>query len=255
MTHTLEVSQIARTMAKALRLNEDLTEAIALGHDLGHTPFGHTGERVLDSLCIEGFSHVEQSVRVVEVLEKDGQGLNLTKEVRDGILNHRTSGHPRTLEGQAVRFSDKIAYINHDIDDSIRAGLITEDEIPHELTDVLGHSVHDRLNVLIHDVILNSVDKPNLEMSAPVEDAMKKLRSWMFSHVYIGGEAKTEECKVDRMMTLLFQYYMEHPDQMTHEYFAMLESNLSRIDSEDPEKERKTKIAHQRCRSGGRSIE
>ncbi|MDY6307235.1 MAG: dNTP triphosphohydrolase, partial [Oribacterium sp.] len=150
LTHTLEVSQIARTMAKALRLNEDLTEAIALGHDLGHTPFGHTGERVLDSLCIEGFSHVEQSVRVVEVLEKDGQGLNLTKEVRDGILNHRTSGHPRTLEGQAVRFSDKIAYINHDIDDSIRAGLITEDEIPHELTDVLGHSVHDRLNVLIH---------------------------------------------------------------------------------------------------------
>jgi dGTPase len=233
-------------MAKALRLNEDLTEAIALGHDLGHTPFGHTGERVLDSLCIEGFSHVEQSVRVVEVLEKDGQGLNLTKEVRDGILNHRTSGHPRTLEGQAVRFSDKIAYINHDIDDSIRAGLITEDEIPHELTDVLGHSVHDRLNVLIHDVILNSVDKPKLEMSAPVEDAMKKLRSWMFSHVYIGGEAKMEECKVDRMMTLLFQYYMEHPDQMTHEYIAMLESNLSRIDSEDPEKERKTKIAHQR---------
>lgn len=246
LTHTLEVSQIARTMAKALRLNEDLTEAIALGHDLGHTPFGHTGERVLDSLCIEGFSHVEQSVRVVEVLEKDGQGLNLTKEVRDGILNHRTSGHPRTLEGQSVRFSDKIAYINHDIDDSIRAGLITEDEIPHELTDVLGHSVHDRLNVLIHDVILNSVDKPNLEMSAPVEDAMKKLRSWMFSHVYIGGEAKTEECKVDRMMTLLFRYYMEHPEAMTHEYIAMLESNLSRIDSEDPEKERKTKIAHQR---------
>ena len=177
LTHTLEVSQIARTFGKALRLNEDLVEAIALGHDLGHTPFGHSGEHVLNSLCHEGFSHVEQSVRVVEVLEKNGRGLNLTKEVRDGILNHRTSGHPNTLEGQAVRFADKIAYINHDIDDSIRAGLIREEEIPSEISDILGHSVKDRLNVLIHDVIYQSKGQPVLTMSAPVEQAMQSCSS------------------------------------------------------------------------------
>lgn len=246
LTHTLEVSQIARTFGKALRLNEDLVEAIALGHDLGHTPFGHSGEHVLNSLCHEGFSHVEQSVRVVEVLEKNGRGLNLTKEVRDGILNHRTSGHPNTLEGQAVRFADKIAYINHDIDDSIRAGLIREEEIPSEISDILGHSVKDRLNVLIHDVIYQSKGQPALTMSAPVEQAMQSLREWMFTHVYIGGEAKQEEVKVRRMMTLLFRYYMENPSSMTEEFITMLESNLSKIASDDPEKELKRQIAHER---------
>ena len=140
LTHTLEVAQTARTVAKALRLNEDLTEAIALGHDLGHTPFGHAGERALNKLCSRGFTHYEQSVRVVERLEKQGKGLNLTWEVRDGIRNHRTSGSPATLEGQIVRFADKIAYINHDIDDAIRAGILEEADIPREYRDILGHS-------------------------------------------------------------------------------------------------------------------
>ena len=158
LTHTLEVAQIARTISRALQLNEDLTEAIALGHDLGHTPFGHSGERILDELCPYGFAHYKQSVRVVEVLEKDGKGLNLTREVRDGILNHRTSGHPSTLEGCVVRLSDKIAYINHDIDDAIRARIFTEEQLPAKYTDVLGHSVRERLNLLIHDIILQSMD-------------------------------------------------------------------------------------------------
>ena len=201
---------------------------------------------MLNSLCHEGFSHVEQSVRVVEVLEKNGQGLNLTKEVRDGILNHRTSGHPNTLEGQAVRFADKIAYINHDIDDSIRAGLIREEEIPSEISDILGHSVKDRLSVLIHDVIYQSKGQPLLTMSAPVEHALQSLREWMFTHVYIGGEAKQEEVKVRRMMTLLFQYYMENPGSMTEEFITMLESNLAKIASDDPEKELKRQIARER---------
>jgi dGTPase len=246
LTHTLEVSQIARTFAKALRLNEDLTEAIALGHDLGHTPFGHSGERVLDQLCTEGFSHVEQSVRVVELLEKGGRGLNLTKEVRDGILNHRTSGHPHTLEGQSVRFADKIAYINHDIDDSIRAGLITEAMLPQDITDILGHSVRERLNTLIHDVILHSQNKPQLCMSPKIEAAMQGLRQWMFANVYIGGEAKKEEIKVNRMLELLFHFYMKHPNMMTQEYIAILEGNLSRISSDAPEKDRLIRIAHER---------
>ena len=180
LTHTLEVSQIARTIARALRLNENLTEAIALGHDLGHTPFGHSGERVLNEICQDGFAHYRQSVRVVEVLEKDGQGLNLTWEVRDGILNHRTSGHPSTLEGKVVRFSDKIAYINHDIDDAIRARLLTEGELPSRYTDVLGHSVRERLNTMIHDIIVNSMDRPEIAMSPGMEEAMQGLRSWMF---------------------------------------------------------------------------
>ena len=165
LTHTLEVSQIARTIAKSLRLNESLTEAIALGHDLGHTPFGHSGEAVLNKICSEGFAHYRQSVRVVEVLEKDGRGLNLTWEVRDGILNHRTSGSPSTLEGKIVRLSDKIAYINHDIDDAIRARMFVEEDLPECYTEVLGHSVRERLNNLIHDIIRNSYEKPEIIMS------------------------------------------------------------------------------------------
>ena len=185
LTHTLEVAQIARTIARSLRLNEDLTEAIALGHDLGHTPFGHSGERILDEVCPDGFAHYKQSVRVVEVLEHDGKGLNLTKEVRDGILNHRTSGHPSTLEGAIVRLSDKIAYINHDIDDAIRARIFREEELPQVYTSVLGHSVRGRLDTMIHDIIINSMDQPEIIMSPGMEEAMQGLRSWLFEHVYL----------------------------------------------------------------------
>ena len=168
LTHTLEVAQIARTIAKSLRLNEELAEAIALGHDLGHTPFGHAGEDALNSVCSEGFAHYKQSVRVVERLEKEGRGLNLTWEVRDGILNHRTAGNPHTLEGKVVRLSDKIAYINHDIDDAIRAGILTEEMIPGEYTDVLGHTVRERLNTLIHSIIRESRDRPEIIMAPEI---------------------------------------------------------------------------------------
>ena len=176
LTHTLEVSQNARTIAKALRLNEDLTEAIALGHDLGHTPFGHAGERALNRVCEGGFEHHLQSIRVVERLEKHGKGLNLTKEVRDGIVNHQTEGHPATMEGQIVRLSDKIAYINHDIDDAIRGQILTEDGIPGLYTNILGHSPTERLNTVIHDIITSSEAAGVICMSPEVEEAMFNLR-------------------------------------------------------------------------------
>ena len=207
LTHTLEVSQLSRTIAKALRLNDDLCDAIALGHDLGHTPFGHTGERVLNEICPLGFAHFRQSIRVVEVLEKNGEGLNLTWEVRDGILNHRTSGHPSTLEGQIVRFCDKIAYINHDIDDAERAGILSEEDIPKTYREILGGSTRDRLNTLIHDVIYSSLDRADIRMSPEIEEAMMELRKFMFDHVYLNSVAKTEEGKVGRMITMLYQYY------------------------------------------------
>lgn len=228
LTHTLEVSQIARTISKALCLNEDLTEAIALGHDLGHTPFGHSGEAVLNRLCSEGFVHSEQSVRIVDVIEKSGKGLNLTWEVRDGIKNHQTSGDPATLEGHVVRLSDKIAYLNHDVDDAIRAGLLTENDIPSEYTDILGNNVHDRLNSLIHDVINNSVASAKIKMSHDYEDAMQKLRKWMFANVYVGGKAKEEEGKAQEMIALLFNYYMDHPGELTREYIELMERGTNK---------------------------
>lgn len=223
LTHTLEVAQIARTIAKALRLNEDLTEAIALGHDLGHTPFGHSGEAILNEICVEGFAHYQQSVRVVEKLEKDGRGLNLTKEVRDGILNHRTSGHPSTLEGCVVRLSDKIAYINHDIDDAIRAKIFMEEELPSVYTDVLGHSVRERLDTMIHDIIGNSLGKPEIIMSPGMEETMKGLRLWMFEHVYRSDIPKAEEGKAQQLIVALYRYYLEHVDQLPEEYLRMME--------------------------------
>lgn len=223
MTHTLEVSQTARTIAKALRLNEDLTEAIALGHDLGHTPFGHSGEEILNQICQNGFAHYEQSVRIVEVLEKGGKGLNLTWEVRDGILNHRTIGSPSTLEGCIVRLSDKIAYVNHDIDDAIRAGMFHEEELPSEYTDILGHSVRERLNVVIHDIIENSQNKPKIIMSPGMEEAMKGLRSWMFRHVYRNEKAKSEEGKAQQMIVALYHHYLKHTEQLPAEYLAMMD--------------------------------
>lgn len=218
LTHTLEVAQIARSIARALNLNEDLTEAIALGHDLGHTPFGHAGERTLNSLCPMGFAHYRQSIRVVEFLEKDGQGLNLTWEVRDGILNHRTSGNPSTLEGKAVRLSDKIAYINHDIDDGIRAGILKESDIPSEYTDVLGNSTKERLNTMISDIIMNCIGKNDLVMSEPVRKAMTELRKFMFESLYLNPTAKSEEAKADKLITELYRYYVANTDKLPDTY-------------------------------------
>lgn len=223
MTHTLEVSQIARSIVKALRLNEDLTEAIALGHDLGHTPFGHAGERALARVCEGGFRHNEQSVRVVKYLEKNGQGLNLTKEVLDGILNHQTSGHPATLEGRVVRLSDKIAYYNHDIDDAIRGQIIREEDIPSDLTDYLGHSLKERLNTMVHDIISQSYGQSEILMSGEMSRAMADLRKYMFEQVYTNPAAKGEEYKAEAMVEYLFNYYMGKPDLLGGEYQMLLE--------------------------------
>ena len=218
LTHTLEVSQIARTIAKALRMNEDLTEAIALGHDLGHTPFGHAGESALNNICKDGFAHFEQSIRVVEILEKKGQGLNLTKEVRDGIVNHRTSGNPSTMEGKIVRLSDKIAYINHDIDDGIRAGILKESDIPSEYTYVLGNSTKERLNTMISDIVVNSLGKNDIVMSEPVHKAMTDLRKFMFESLYLNPTAKSEEAKADKLITELYRYYVANTDKLPDTY-------------------------------------
>ena len=225
LTHTLEVSQNARTIAKALRLNEDLVEAISLGHDLGHTPFGHAGERALNEVCPQGFQHAEQSVRVVEYLEKDGRGLNLTKEVLDGILTHQTASKPMTLEGQVVRLSDKIAYVNHDIDDAIRGGILSEADIPPKFRKVLGNSTKERLNTITHDVIINSMDKPKVCMSEEVEEAMQGLRRFMFENVYKNPVAKQEESKAIEMVKNLYHYYLEHLDKLPEEYLRRMQYN------------------------------
>ena len=227
LTHTLEVAQIARTIARALRLNEELTEAIALGHDLGHTPFGHAGERALNEICREGFSHHLQSVRVVELLEKNGQGMNLTWEVRDGIRNHQTSGNPATLEGKIVRLSDKIAYINHDIDDAIRGHIITELDIPAEYREILGGSCRERLNTLILDIIKNSENKNEICMSEAVHKAMFDLRKYMFSYVYTNPMAKGQEHKAENMLKELFEYYMRHEELLPEEYIRLREQGTS----------------------------
>lgn len=210
LTHTLEVSQNARTIAKALRLNEDLAEAIALGHDLGHAPFGHAGERILNEICQGGFRHNEQSVRMVEKLEKDGRGLNLTWEVRDGILNHQTHLMPSTMEGKIVRLSDKIAYINHDIDDAIRARVLMEEDIPLEYREVLGDTSRKRLDTLIHNIVTNSLGKNDICMSPEVESAMRGLRKFMFDHVYLNTVAKREEDRAEDLLRRLFGYYRVH---------------------------------------------
>ena len=210
LTHTLEVAQIARSISRALRLNEDLTEAIALAHDLGHTPFGHAGERSLARISPEGFDHCNHGLRVVEVLEKDGEGLNLSFEVRDGILNHKTSGRPATLEGAVVRLSDKIAYINHDIDDAIRAGLLQEEALPENLTGILGHSSRERLDTLIRSIVESSHNRPEIVVPEKIQNAMMSLRKYMFENLYINSEAKTEEVKVDKMIELLFIYFNDN---------------------------------------------
>lgn len=223
LTHTLEVAQIARTIAKALLLNEELTEAIALGHDLGHTPFGHAGERALNRICPEGFQHHMQSIRVVELLENHGIGLNLAKEVRDGILNHQTEGTPSTLEGKIVRLCDKIAYINHDIDDAIRGMIIKEDEIPKEFTDILGNSLGERLDTLIHNIVTNSENRNDIIMSTEIESAMRLLRGYMFESVYMNKKAKAQEEQAERLLEQLFLYYEKHLEYLPQEYRMRME--------------------------------
>ncbi|MBQ4293636.1 MAG: deoxyguanosinetriphosphate triphosphohydrolase [Lachnospiraceae bacterium] len=214
MSHTLEVSQNARTIAKALRLNEDLAEAIALGHDLGHTPFGHAGESVLDQALEGGFRHNEQSVRVVERIEKEGKGLNLTWEVRDGILNHEMDTRAATLEGRIVRLSDKISYVNADIDDAIRGNILREEDIPKEITDVLGISFRQRLNTLVVDIICQSSGRDDIRMSPDVEKALWSLRRFLFDNVYKNPEAKGEETKAKDVVAWLFDYFVKHPEKM-----------------------------------------
>lgn len=228
LTHTLEVSQIARTIARALMLNEDLTEAIALGHDLGHTPFGHAGERALNAISPKKFSHNEQSVRVVERLEKNGRGLNLTYEVRDGILNHKTSGNPSTLEGCIVRISDKIAYVNHDIDDGIRAGILTNESLPKECTAILGTTTRDRINNLIHAIVTNSMDKDTISLPEEFDQALKELRSFMFKDLYTNPLAKSEETKAEQLIQMLFTDYMEHTNKLPQEYISYIEAGESK---------------------------
>ena len=222
LTHTLEVAQIARSIARSLRLNEDLTEAIALGHDLGHPPFGHAGESVLNELSPDGFAHYEQSVRVAQVLEKDGKGLNLTYEVCDGILNHGTARMPATLEGKIVRLSDKIAYINHDIDDAIRGQIINEKDIPVIYTDILGTSSKMRLNTLITDVIENSMGKPDILMSDEIQKAMLGIRQYMFENVYTNPKGKSQDKKAQNVLRVLYHYFMKHPEQLPEENKRMM---------------------------------
>ncbi len=223
LTHTLEVSQNARTIAKALRMNEDLVEAIALGHDLGHTPFGHAGERALNAVSPFGFCHSDQSVRTVDLLEKNGQGLNLTWEVRDGIRNHQTDGRPATLEGKIVRFSDKIAYIHHDMDDAIRGGILKESDVPKEICDVIGYSTGERLDHFIHDLVSTSYGKNDILMSEPVDKAMKNLRKFMFERVYQNPEAKSEESKAEMLVQTLYSYYRHHLELLPEDMVALID--------------------------------
>lgn len=228
LTHTLEVSQNARTIAKALRLNEELVEAIALGHDLGHTPFGHAGERALNKICPLGFEHNLQSVRTVERLEKDGRGLNLTCEVRDGILNHQTIGKPHTLEGKVVRLSDKIAYIHHDMDNAVRAGILKESDVPAEIREVIGSSPGDRLDHFIHDIVTTSMGKNDVIMSEPVEKAMMQMRNFMSVNVYHNPLAKSEEGKAEKLMETLYEHFMKHIDSLPEEFLNLLSEGEAR---------------------------
>ena len=219
LTHTLDVSQIARTAARALRLNEDLTEAIALGHDLGHTPFGHLGEQALTPLLGRPFRHSEQSIRVVEYLENGGAGLNLTWEVRDGILGHPWSmPAPSTLEAQVVRYADRIAYVNHDMDDALRAGVLAPSELPAAALDVLGPTHTARINALVTDLVETSQDAAEISLSAPVADALDRLRDFMFDRVYLRPDASAENEKAVHMIRDLFTYFLDHPDQMPSDH-------------------------------------
>ncbi len=227
LTHTLDVSQIARALARNLSLNEDLAEAIALGHDLGHTPFGHVGERMLDKLCPTGFRHSVQSLRVVDIYEKDGMGLNLTFEVRDGILNHTKSGKPATLEGVVVSLADRIAYINHDIEDAIRAGFVKRDELPAGPIRVFGESTSSRINTAILDICNVSEGKPYVRMSEEKQAALDELRSYMFTHVYEEANKLIQE-SAERMLESLYTYFNDRPEELPALYRKTAEEDVSR---------------------------
>ncbi len=230
LTHVLEVSQLSRSLARALRLNEDLTEAIALGHDLGHTPFGHCGEAVLNRIHEGGFFHNEQSLRVIDYLERRKQtirGLNLTDEVRDGILNHTGLTEPYTLEGQVVRLCDRIAYINHDIDDAIRAEVLKIDDLPASFIDYFGFYTSDRLDKMIVDVIENSTDKDKIRMSEQTWQQMQKIRDFMFENVYLNLDAKAEESKAMKVVEYLYYHYLAHPEEMPRDYFESYQTEAS----------------------------
>ena len=219
LTHTLEVAQIARTIARALRLNEDLTEAIALGHDLGHTPFGHAGERALQELTSTGFTHYEQSVRVCERLEKNGKGLNLTAEVLDGILRHTRGEEAHTLEGRIVRTADRVAYINHDIDDAVRAGVIAESDIPRDIAAALGDTKSRRINTLVESIVKNSAD--TIKMDPETEKYYNRLHEFLFESVYKNPVAKSEETKVSGIVEGLIKYFFKNPEKMPEEYLKI----------------------------------
>lgn len=221
LTHTLEVAQIARTIARGLRLNEDLTEAIALGHDLGHTPFGHAGERALNAVFPDGFKHYQQSLRVVDVLEKNGDGLNLTYEVRDGILCHTTGKEADTLEGRVVKFADHIAYINHDIDDAERAGILTESDIPLHLREALGKKKSDRIDTMVRSILEYSSNE--IRMSPIIYEAYSELHEFMFDNVYTNSLCKGEEGKAIAIVQKLYTYFTEHPDELPSEYAKVAE--------------------------------
>lgn len=223
LTHTLEVSQVARTIARALRLNEDLCEAISLGHDLGHTPFGHAGERALREITGH-FEHNEQSLRIVQVLENEGKGLNLNYEVYDGILNHTHSSNPKTLEAKVVSYSDRIAYINHDIDDAIRAGIITVNDLPKDCCEVLGKTIGARMSIQINDVIKNSKNINEIKMSKEIDEASNKLRNFMFKNVYTNNIAKVEEIKVNGIVELLFEYFNKHVNKLPPMFIKLMDT-------------------------------
>ena len=222
MTHTLEVTRIAKTITRALGLNEDLAEAIAMGHDLGHTPFGHAGEAALTECWGRPFRHNEQSLRVVDILEKDGQGLNLCNEVREGIVGHTGPVIPKTLEGQIVRRADQIAYVNHDIDDAIRAGILTAEDIPRDIAAILGENQRDRINTLVCDMIFTSREAGSICMTQEIQKALADLRSFMFARVYHNPVAKGEESKAKDMLKRLFDYYISHPEALPEDFQPQL---------------------------------
>lgn len=222
LTHTLEVAQIARTISRSLCLNEDLTEAIALAHDLGHTPFGHAGERALNRVCPLGFKHADQSVRVVQLIERDGRGLNLTKEVLDGIKNHGMSRMPETLEGRAVRLADKIAYMHHDLDDAVRAGILRDDRVPDAIASVVGNTLGERLDSFITDIIETSRNTGDVKLSPEREEALLGLREWMFENVYTDKIAKSQEGKAEGLVETLYGFFTKNPDRMPEEYRKLI---------------------------------
>lgn len=228
LTHTLEVSQNARTIARALDLNEMLTEAIALGHDLGHTPFGHAGERVLNDMNPKGFRHSKQSVRVAQYLEKDGKGLNLTWEVLDGMENHSIHSNPATLEGKIVRMADKIAYINHDIDDAVRGKVLSEADLPTEYTRILGETFQERINTMIFDIVSHSDGKNDILMSEDVQKAMLGLRKFLFERVYLEPGTKREENKIRNIMEPLYEYYLRHTEELPDYLIRQMEQGGTR---------------------------